>query len=407
MTDINLGVCKQRKSSKILPSPGSCSAGRSLHYADLHSNFKGPFINLSVSNIPESVVHATPQHALSALASENIPLEWSWLKQGGNKIEDGSRNQGECGCCWAMAFVSALGDRYAIKHNIAAPYPSAMWMVSCGGSKIGSYGENGSFAANQQCLCGGSTYAAGKWMEEGNSVGLESCWPFNTISSGPKAFVAPNCPDDIADDCCSDCCGNPDSKVKFTIENDSTKCIVIANNDKTVDAESTTRAIKSDIKKNGPIVTTFWVPDDFQDWWATSDREKDIYIPSQTSVIGQNGHSVVLTGWGKENGIEFWEMRNSWGSPGYCKFAMSLSTPKEYWCSIDLPEFSGGAWQGGTISVIPGELSDHNWTKGNDKSNLDVNTQFQNIDWGLIGIIGCAFVLFLFIVLFLSVLFKK
>uniref|UniRef100_A0A6C0H4F3 Peptidase C1A papain C-terminal domain-containing protein n=1 Tax=viral metagenome TaxID=1070528 RepID=A0A6C0H4F3_9ZZZZ len=404
MSDINLGVCRERKPSKILPSPAPCSAGRDLQYEDLHSDFKGPFVNFSFSNIPDSEVFTTPDNVLSDLSTEDIPSEWSWKKQGGNKIEDGSRNQGRCGCCWAMAFVSSLGDRYAIKNNIAAPYPSAMWMVSCGGSKIGSRGENGSFAENQQCLCGGSTYAAGKWMEEGNNVGLESCWPFSTISSGPGTYVAPNCPLTIGDDCCSDCCGNPDSKVKFTIEKGSTKCIVVANQDKSVNVEATIRAIQSDIKNNGPIVTTFWVPDDFQDWWSSADFEKDIYIPSQPSTIGYNGHSVVLTGWGKENGVNFWEMRNSWGSPGYCRFAMSSSTPRKYWCGIDLPEFSEGSWQGGTISFIPGKLSDHNWEKGNDNEVSNNNDDLSNINWKLIGIIAGVFVGVIFLIIIISMI---
>ena len=400
MTDINLGVCSNSPfpNANILEDPGPCSAGRSLKYIDKHTKYKGPFINLSFSNIPSHEVRKTPSHVLSALSVENIPVSWSWRQQGKKKIEDGRRNQGNCGCCWAMSFVSALGDRYAIKHNIDAPYPSVMWMVSCGGSKIGSKGESGSFLANQQCRCGGSTYAAGKWMEEGNSIGLESCWPFSTISNNN---VAPNCPN-VLDDCCSDCCGNTDSKVKFTIEKDSTKCIVIADSSNNVDIDATIRAIKSNIKKNGPIVTTFWVPSKFEDWWNTSDKDNEIYVPNEKTIIGENGHSVVLTGWGNENNIDFWEMRNSWGSPGYCKFAMSSSTNKEFWCGIDIPEFNQGAWQGGTISFLPGELSEHNWTKSSDSdSDSDFKLSLSNNNWILIGIGIAVILVFIFILLVL------
>ena len=97
-------------------------------------------------------------------------------------------------------------------------------------------------------------------------------------------------------------------------------------------------------------------------------------------------------------------MRNSWGSPGYCRFAMSSSTPRKYWCGIDLPEFSEGSWQGGTISVIPGKLSDHNWEKGNDNEVSNDNNDLSNINWKLIGIIAGVIVGVIILIIIISMI---
>jgi hypothetical protein len=352
----------------------------------MHSNYKGPFINRSYSFISSSEVKITPKYALKALSDQTqLPSDWSWRNKGGNKIEDGRRNQGQCGSCWAVSLVSALGDRYAIKYNIAAPYPSAMLMISCIGPKI----FNGFASASQQCLCGGSPSAAAQLLENpDNSIGMESCWPYSTVSAGKQfvdnsqgsMYVAPNCP--ITDsNCCADCCGytNGISNVKFNIQKASTKSpLLIISDETTADAEETINLIKHDIFTNGPIATTFFVPDDFQTWWI-GHKDNDIYTPTVRTNFNE-GHGVVLTGWGKdENGQQFWEMRNSWGNlpktdtkpatSDYCRFRMSTDIlDRTFWTGIDIPIYtsdtSGQGWAGGTISFLPGELSkEYNWPK--------------------------------------------
>ena len=440
MSNLNLAKCtpKQYYHPKDLSIPSSCSAGHDLQYSDNHSNYKGPFLNLSFSIVPTSAIIIKPPHSLSDLSDEDIPVNFSYrTEEKGVDIEDGRRNQGNCGCCWAMAFVSALGDRYAKKYKIKAPYPSAMWMVSCGGTQIGSKGENGSFAANKQCLCGGSIYGAGKWLEEGNSIGKESCWPYSTISHKPDGtqFIAPNCPN-VGEDCCYDCCGNPDAKIKFTIKKRSTKPIIVSNDGINPNAYETIRAIKLDIQTHGPVATTFMVPNDFEDWWKSDKHVKnnDIYTPTNNTYIG--GHAVVLTGWGQHNGQNYWEVRNSWGNveyPGFCRFRMSTDIDQTYWTGIDVAISLNGSLVGGPVSVIAGDLSDegkkephipnphkkelhkkeprkkerHN--SNSDKKIVDNSDKdkkepdkpssfFKRFNWKLIGIIGIVILIILFVI---------
>ena len=410
MSNLNLANCTptQYYDEKVLSIPSSCSAGRDLQYSFNHSNYKGPFLNLSFSSVPLSDIIVKPLQSLSELSYEDIPDEWSWRKEGGDMIEDGRRNQGSCGCCWAMAFVSALGDRYAIQYKMKAPpYPSAMWMISCGGTQIGSKGLNGSFAANRQCLCGGSIYGAAKWLEEGNSIGTESCWPYSTVSNNPvdTQLIAPNCPN-VSDDCCFDCCGNPESKIKFSVEKGSVKPIIVSNDGNTPNPDATIHSIKLDIMKNGPVATTFLVPKDFQEWWI-SRNEQDIYTPTPYNVKNYDGgHAVVLTGWGNQNGQNYWEMRNSWGFPGYCRFRMSTDLEQDCWTGIDIAIFSDDSLIGGPVSVIPGKLSDDDKKQPDDpddgkKEINEARSLFKKINWKIIGIIGIV----IFILLIISFLF--
>jgi hypothetical protein len=415
VTKLNLAPCNIKENIKenILANPPQCSSMRALKYKDTHTVFKGPFKNMSSLKIDNSKVPKTPSNVLQTLSQKEIPKEWSWYEKGGNKIENGNRNQGSCGCCWAMALVSALGDRYAIKYNIASPLLSAFQLVSCGGPEIGKHGEYGSTKANKQCLCGGSCYAGGLWLEQGGSVGLDECWPYSLMASPSNCdtdsgnqcnLVASNCPD-FNSDCCAGCCGNPASKPKFTVKKNSTKYVVVADENNIIDIDSTIKAIQIDIMGKGPITATFWVPPDFQDWWSSGGAgSKEIYIPKKAPTIGSNGHTVVLTGWGEDKGVKFWEMRNTWGSPGYCRFAMSTSTPKDLWTGLDIPFFSQNSWLGGCITMEPGKLTDYSWVKGKgdfpvgDGWVTDSSDKISNINWKLISkVLGLVLIILIFV----------
>ena len=63
------------------------------------------------------------------------------------------------------------------------------------------------------------------------------------------------------------------------------------------------------------------------------------------------GHALVITGWGKQGGQDYWEIRNSWGNQvgdGYFKYAMvhndpsCLAMPRTIGVSTSM--LVGGAW---------------------------------------------------------------
>lgn len=280
----------------------------------------------------------------------SLPKEFSWRKTGGEMIEQGGlRDQGKCGGCWAFAIVSALGDRYALKYKIKSPYPSTAWLISSGKPQ--------SIPSNMECLTGGNTYMGSQWAET-NGVKLEECWPYSIIRN--HNFVSPTPLSSVDNNCCADCCGDQISNVSsvlLKVKKDSTKYIAIANENGLIDAKNTIDAIKKEIMLNGPVVSSFSVYDDFISYWSNNAKNGEIYIRQSDTFDG--GHAVVLTGWGVQNNIEYWEMRNSWGNTGdegYCKIAMSTSIPTSSWCQIDLPTNINGQYTGGVISFLPDEL---------------------------------------------------
>jgi hypothetical protein len=114
----------------------------------------------------------------------------------------------------------------------------------------------------------------------------------------------------------------------------------------------------------GPVVSSFSTYADFLEYWKNDAKDGKIYIRKSDKYTG--GHAVVLTGWGKDKntGIEYWEVRNSWGNTGdggYCKIAMSTSTPKNKLIQIDIPIYENNTWIGGVISFLPGELDNKNF----------------------------------------------
>jgi len=65
--------------------------------------------------------------------------------------------------------------------------------------------------------------------------------------------------------------------------------------------------IQREIMKEGPVQAFMHVPHDFFMY------ESGIYSPT-SSGGGKVTHSVMVLGWGEENGQRFWIARNSWGS---------------------------------------------------------------------------------------------
>lgn len=361
----------------ILPTPPSSCSQADTRFRDITPPYSGPLRYGSMMVIPLDKLKVTPKEAQQALSTVEIPDSWSWGQDstnGNNMIEDGSRNQKNCGSCWAFGVASALGDRYAIKYKIAAPYPSVTNLVSCAGPVDGT-----GIAANIQCRCGGDPLHACKWLES-NSIKNSKCWPYTMITNhkenkeGPckNMNIAPNCPK-WDKNCCADCCNSDQAKYEFSIEPGSTEPIQVFDG-LNFDVNLTIRAIKQELMGVGPVVTTISVPTNFMNFWNRHKNSnnnsglltEEVFIPGEpTNPI--EGHAMVITGWGRKDGRDFWEVRNSWGKPGYFYFAMTTSTPKGNECGIDVPLILGGTSIGGGIKFRVGPLLPKNideWPKG-------------------------------------------
>ncbi len=74
------------------------------------------------------------------------------------------------------------------------------------------------------------------------------------------------------------------------------------------------RLMQLEIMANGPIAVSFEVYPDFMNY------KSGIYTHSATHMLETfnpfviTNHVVVIVGWGVENGVKYWIVRNSWGA---------------------------------------------------------------------------------------------
>lgn len=183
----------------------------------------------------------------------NLPESFDGRKEWGKCIHSG-KNQGKCSGCWAFGIANLLSDRFCI--NGQDILLSVQDLLEC--------------TPGNKCCNGGNAKNAYDYIM---NTGLieEDCKPFDSK--------------------CNEC--RPSKCKRY-------KCV---KNSAWVTTD-TTRA-KWEIMENGPITAIYDVYDDFAYY------DGGVYYRTTDKKIGI--HSVTLVGWGKENGMEYWICKNSWG----------------------------------------------------------------------------------------------
>jgi hypothetical protein len=73
------------------------------------------------------------------------------------------------------------------------------------------------------------------------------------------------------------------------------------------------KSIQTEIMLWGPVCAGYMVYQSFYDFFEKN--PKGIYTPAARPPEDEEkgGHAVIYTGWGEENGVKYWIVRNSWG----------------------------------------------------------------------------------------------
>jgi C1A family cysteine protease len=239
------------------------------------------FKSLYVGTGIQTTVGGTSCGSYSNSAS-GTPASIDWRTKGAvTSVKD----QGQCGSCWTFSSTGAVEGAWAIAKGQLIDF-SEEQLVECAGIKYGSMGCNGGsmegafnyIIANGQCTASSYPYTSGT----GQSGSCKSCSAVAHLSS------------------CSDVKPNDQLSLKAAV----------ARQPVSVAIEADTRYFQS---YSSGVLTS--------------------------SSCGTNlDHGVLAVGYGTENGIDYWLVKNSWstswGDNGYVKIARSSSTNDPGICGI-------------------------------------------------------------------------
>lgn len=214
-----------------------------------------------------------------------LPKNWDWRNVGGVNFVPSPRRQLNCGSCYIFSLVSSLESRLRIMtNNKDRTEFSRQFPLGC------SFYTEG-------CQ-GGYPFLVAKFFHEFEVI-PESCAPYDPVNVN-----------------CHNTCDYTQHPIKYTVSKyEYLGGFYGATNE--ID-------ILKEIRARGPIPGNMSVP------WTFSYYKEGIY--SQNSLIKNTGnfskttlfdknlswssvdHSILLVGYGEENGIKYWIGMNTWGT---------------------------------------------------------------------------------------------
>merc|ERR1712187_749930 len=232
-------------------------------------------------------------------------------------------NQGACGGCWAFSAAETLESHLAIATGKPAPKLSTQQLISCTPNPRHCGGTGG---------CGGATQPLAFNYTEAAGITTEEAYPF----SGSTGTCEP-------------------SEIKPVAKNAG--FTVLPSNDYT--------ALMNAVVAKGPISIS--VAAGGMGWQLYGGG---IMKPGRNTGDYTIDHAVQLVGYGEENGVMYWLVRNSWGEDwgedGYIRI-QRFGEGKEP-CGMDNRPQDGMACEGDTKPVqycgVCGILSQSSYPTG-------------------------------------------
>lgn len=208
------------------------------------------------------------------LSPSDLPAAWDWRNVSGVNYVSISRNQHipqYCGSCWAHGTTSSLNDRIAILRKNAWPEVNLapQHLINCHGGGT---------------CDGGDPAFAHEWIAK-HGIVEESCAPYQALNG---LECTPTC---------KTCLGfnQTCNAVNATLWTVSEHGTIIGEH-----------AMKAEIYARGPIPCMIDATTELEAYTGgIFEQKKMAPIPN---------HVISVLGWGVENDVEYWIVRNSWGT---------------------------------------------------------------------------------------------
>jgi KDEL-tailed cysteine endopeptidase len=202
------------------------------------------------------------------------------------------KDQGQCGSCWTFSATGAIEGAWAISKGSLVDF-SEEQLVECAGLKYGSMGCNG-----------GQMDGAFKYVIENGQCSLSS-YPY-TSGTGDSGSCKTSCAPVATLSACYDVIANDQISLKGAV----------AKQPVSIAIEADTRYFQS---------------------YSSG-------ILDSSSCGTTLDHGVLIVGYGEENGMKYWNVKNSWsntwGDNGYVRILRSDSTNDKGICGIAMqPSF--------------------------------------------------------------------
>ena len=231
-------------------------------FSDLtEQEFRKTYLNLDIDAL--SRINYEP---VQAKRVKDAPESFNWMEKG---VLGPIKNQQSCGSCWAFSTIGNIEGLWAIKtgENLVL---SEQFLVDCD--------------TNDSGCRGGLMERTFSWLKQNGGLMLEADYPYVGIDQ--------NCHDD---------------KSKYVEGLDITGYQKLGKSTSTfspVDEDE----VRDFLLETGPLAIALNASPLRTYTGGIAD-----YTRSQCSPSGMN-HAVVLVGYGTENGLDYWIVRNSWGA---------------------------------------------------------------------------------------------
>lgn len=224
-------------------------------------------------------------------APERIPAAKDWRTSG---CISTPMNQGKCGACYAIATMSVVESMHCLS-KVSSPILSPQQIVDCSTVRAGykNYGCDGGWPTRVL-----------KYLQDHRIVSRESCYPFVRRQNACKLSTAKST------EGCTLAASFKSNRVQYK---------VLTNE----------QDILYHVANTGPVITVMQASDKFVYYG------KGIFDDPKCSRRRDDvDHAIVIVGYGRRSGVDYWIIKNSWGTSEWGEGGYGLYRRVKNACSI-------------------------------------------------------------------------